>query len=624
MASFFSTGIGALGAAQAGLTTTGHNIANVNTPGFSRQATVQATNPPQFNGGGYFGKGVHIETVRRQYDAILETELRGALSQAGHSGAWLGQISRIDNLLGDPLAGLSPTVDGFFAGVHDVASRPADPAARQNLLSTAQALVGRFHDLDAQLVQARSSVNGRVEASITRVNALAGQIARLNQDIFAAQASGGSVRPANDLLDQRDRLALELGTLAGTSVIAADNGDYNVFLGNGQSLVVGAQAYSMSMQQNPLDPGNPQIGLASGAGTILFGPGALSGGELGGLLAFRDRTLGAAQNALGRIAIALGEAFNAQHRLGVDRNGAPGGNLFAVGGPQVLTQSAAALSVTVSNVSQLGVSDYRLRYDGATYTLTRLDDSSVTTFAAFPQTIDGLTLTLAGPAPAAGDSFLILPTRNGASALNLLISDPARVAAAAPVRSAIDLANAGDAGIGPASVSAAYLATPLGAVVTLTYDAASGMLSGLPATPAFAYVPGAPITWNGITFSISGAPRDGDRFTLEPNVNGIGDNRNAIALAALQSAPLVGGATLQQQYATLVSDVGNRTASLQSAVDSQTRLVDIVRAARESVSGVNLDEEAANLLRYQQAYQAAGKMIAIASSLFETILGIGR
>jgi flagellar hook-associated protein 1 FlgK len=458
---------------------------------------------------------------------------------------------------------------------------------------------------------------------VDEINTLASQVAQLNRQILAGSTTGAQAQPPNDLLDQRDQLVAELSQKARVSVVVADNGDYDVFLANGQTLVQRDHAFALTVRQDPLDAENVQVGLQTGATLIVYRPEDLAGGELGGLLAFRGQALDVAQNSLGRLALALGAAFNAQHRLGLDANGAPGADFFAIGGPQVLTASAATLTASVADYGQLAASDYRLAYDGANYTLTRLADGTQTTFAGFPQTVDGLTLTLGG-APAAGDSFLIRPVRDGASALRVLVSDASRVAAAAPVRTAASTANTGGATISAGSVDASYPATPLGAPVTLTYDAATGTLSGLPATPAFAYVDGGTITWNGISFSISGTPADGDTFTLEPNSGGTGDNRNALALAALQQQPLVGRSTLQQSYAQLVAEVGYRTREQQAASASQQGLVTQIAAARDAVSGVNLDEEAADLLRYQQAYMAAARMIQIAASVFDSLLDIGR
>src|SRR5262245_5847542 len=250
--SIYSIGTGALAAAQAGLLTAGHNIANANTDGYSRQRIEQGTNTAQFTAAGYIGSGVSVQTVTRQYDALLASEMRGAQAQVNQSQSWLDGISGIDSMLADPLSGLSPAIDAFFAGVHDVASRPSDTATRQNLLSAGETLAARFRELDSQLAQARSSANSRIVASVAEINSLGQQIAQLNRDIVAA---GGGVngQPPNDLLDQRDKLIAQLSAQTGISVIPADDGSYNVFLGSGQALVLGPQSFSLATRADPLD-----------------------------------------------------------------------------------------------------------------------------------------------------------------------------------------------------------------------------------------------------------------------------------------------------------------------------------------------------------------------------------
>ena len=637
----FGTGVSALNAAQSGLLTAGHNIANANTPGYSRQRIEQAPNVALFSGGDFIGQGVHVESVRRQYDSLLASEFRAAQSQASHSQAYSEQLARIDSLLSDSQSGISPAVDDFFSGVHDMASNPSDVSARQNVLSSAQALVARFGEMDNQLTTLRHNTNERIAASVGDVNSLGIQIAQVNRQIGIA-SQGGTQSP-NDLLDKRDALANDLAKQANTRIVVADNGDYNVFLGSGQALVLGDKSFAVSVRQDPLDPENLQVGLQTGASVVVYRASDLAGGVLGGLLAFRDDVLAGAQNAIGRVALALGASFNAQQSLGLDRTGAPGGALFALGGPKVLSVSAATLSATITDYSALTTSDYRLKFDGAGYTLTRLSDGNQTAIAGFPQTVDGITYDLNPPlpAPAANDSFLIEPTRNGAALLRVLASDPARLAAAAPIRTGVSLANSGNAKISAGSVDSGYPAAPLAAPLTLTYAAATTTLSGFPAAApvtvtvngvATTYAAGAPVpytagatlAWNGIQIQVSGAPANGDTFSVAPNTNGSGDNRNALLLAALQTGPALAGSTLQQAYGQLTSFIGNKAREVQVAAGAQASLVMQVQAARESVSGVNLDEEAADLLRYQQAYQAAGKMIGIATVLFDTILGLGR
>jgi flagellar hook-associated protein 1 FlgK len=375
------------------------------------------------------------------------------------------------------------------------------------------------------------------------------------------------------------------------------------------------------------------VGLATGGATIRFRAADLAGGEIGGLLAFRAGTLDAAHNALGRIALGLGEAFNDQHRLGQDLQGALGQAFFALGTPQVLPSSAntggATVGATIASYANLTTSDYRVRFDGANYLVTRLADGNVQTFGALPQTVDGVTIAVAG-APAAGDTFLVQPTRTGARDLAVLLTDTNRIAAAAPIRTSSAIANAGGATISAGSVNAPPPPDPnLAQTVTLTFTGpgtfdVAGAGTGNPA--GVAYTPGAPVTYNGWTVSIDGTPRAGDVFTVAANAGGTGDNRNALALAGVQTATVLAGgaATVQGAYAQLVSEVGNKAREVQVTGDAQAKLLEQTLAERESVSGVNLDEEAANLLRYQQAYQAAAKVIAISGTLFDAILEIAR
>lgn len=639
--SLFGIGTSALGAAQTGLLTAGHNIANANTAGYSRQRIEQASNTPLYTGAGYIGQGVRLDSIRRQYDELLAAEFRTAQSQASHSQAYSDQLSRIDSLLSNPSSGISPAVDDFFAGVNDMAANPADLSARQNLLSAAESLASRFNEMDGQLAALRKNTNARIVASVGEINSLGGQIAQLNRQI--AMASNGGRVPPNDMLDKRDTLLGELTKQTAVRVVVADSGDYNLFLGSGQALVLGEHSYAVSTRNDPLDPENLQIGLKTGSSLSIYRSTDLAGGVLGGLLAFRDEALGAAQNAIGRIALALGAAFNAQQNLGLDRNGNPGADLFSIGAPQVLSQSAATLGATISDAAALTTSDYRLACDGTNYTLTRLADGSQSVFAGFPQTVDGVTLDLNPPVPAptAGDSFLIQPTRNGAARFGVLLGDTRLLAAAAPIRTSASLANTGNGQVSSGRVSAGFPATPLAAPVTLAYSAATGTLGGFPAgapvsvtlngsTTMYAagapvnYAAGATIAWEGIEIELSGVLQDGDTYSIAPNTSASGDNRNALALAALQTSAALGGVTLQQAYGGLTSTIGNKSREMQVAADAQTNLVSQVQAARESVSGVNLDEEAADLIRFQQAYQAAGKMLGIASTLFDTILALGR
>ena len=636
-------GLSGLVAAQAGLRTAGHNISNVNTAGYSRQEALFAARLPQFSGGGWLGQGVNVTNVRRHYADFLATQTTRATADASQLESYSGQLERLDNLFGDASSGLAPALNDFFASVNGVAANPSDIPSRQTLLSSAQALVARFHQLDTQMTELRTQTNDQLRNAVSSINSYTSQIADLNKRI--ANVTIDPTNPPNDLLDQRDQLVTELNKQVGASVVVQSDGTYNVFLSNGQAVVVGQQATALTAQPSLDDPANLDVGITTGATVLRFAPGDISGGALGAALAFRDGALDGAQDALGRIAVALGSAVNAQNRLGVDLSGTPGGDLFNLPTPIVINSQnntgTGSVSVAIADATLIEASDYRLDYNGATYTLTRLADGTTQSFATFPQTIDGLTLTGSGT-PAAGDHFLIQATHYAAGTIGVALSNPASIAAATPIRTGVGVGNVGSAQISAGSIDSTYLASPLGGPVTLTYAAGTNTFTGFPAVPVSVtingtttvyppatpvpYTAGATISFGGTSFTLSGAPANGDTFTIAPNASGIGDGRNAQALAAIASKNVVAGAktTLIGAYGQLVAANGNASREAGIERDAQNSLLTQAQQAQQEVSGVNLDEEAADLQRFQQAYQASAKVMAIASSLFDAVLNIAK
>lgn len=537
-----SIGQSALTAAQVGISVTGHNIANAATPGFNRQVVVQGSALAQDFGAGFLGQGTQIETVRRVYNEFLGVQVQSA--QASKSGleTYYAQMRQIDNLLADPDAGLSPVMQDFFASLHEVSADPSSIPARQAVLSSAEALAGRFQGMGARLREIEQGVNSQITTSVTLINSYGEQIAQLNDAIGRAQRSTG--QPPNDLLDQRDQLVLDLNKEIKATVVKQDDGAYNIFIGNGQPLVMGNKASQLVATSAPTNPEKIEIGYKTQSGGIVpVGDAGFSGGRLGGLLEFRSKSLEPAQNALGRIGITLASEFNTQHAAGVDRNGTAGAAFFNVAPPVVNAHAAntgsGVVGATLADAGQLTTSDYMLRYDGTQYSLTRLSDNTTFSPVANGDVVDGVQLSMAG-APAAGDSFLIRPTVNGATAFSTLITDPAKLAAAGSTAA--------------------------------------------------------------------------------------GDNSNVLALAGLQTRNLVAGDTtsFQGAYGQLVSQVGNKTRELEVTSVAAGGLLTEATQTLQSESGVNLDEEATNLLRYQQAYQAAAKVMDIASKLFDTLLSLGR
>lgn len=628
--SIFGIGLTGLNAAQAGLATAGHNIANANTAGFHRQQVIQKSAPGQLSGGTFMGEGVQLDSVTRVYSGFLEAQVLESASQAAQLSTYAEQAKQVDTLLGSATAGLSPALQEFFTGLQDVAAHPASIPARQGFLSSAEVLAGRFQTLSGKLDELREGVNSRIGAAVDEVNANSRQLARLNQQILLTE--GSTQQPANDLRDQRDALVTELNKLVGASVIKADDGSYNVYIGSGQSLVSGTRQTDLATLPGA-DPSTVGIGYVRAGGVTALNAASITGGTIGGLLAFRSQSLDAAQNGLGRVAIGLAQAVNDQHRLGQDLTNNLGADLFAVATPSVAAASGngggAVVAAGISDVAALTASDYRLAYSGGSYVVTRLSDNVSTSYGTLPQTVDGVTLSLASGTPADGDSFLVRPTRSGARDIRTLVADPAKLAIAAPIRAQAAAANTGTAAISAGTVSASPADPNLRQPVTLTFTGpgtfdVSGTGTGNPT--GVAYTSGGAIRYNGWTVTVTGAPKAGDVFTVVPNSGGSDDNRNALALAAVQGRNLLAGGTttLQSAYSSIVSQVGSTARAMQVSAEAQEALAADARVAQQSASGVNLDEEAANLIRFQQAYQASGKVIQIASKLFEELLSINR
>lgn len=653
MSNLLSIGKSGLLAAQVGLSTTGNNITNANVAGYSRQTAIQGDTPTQDFGFGFVGTGTEVSQVKRSYDNFLATSLRGAESTSASVDAYYSQISQIDNLLADPTAGLSPALQDFFNGVHDAASNPASVASRQALLSSAGSLASRFQGMAARLTEIGTGVNNQIVSTVAQINSYATQIAKLNDSI-----SGLAIDPSkapNDLLDHRDQLLTELNKLVKTTVIPGDNNTLTVSVGTGQPLVVGIRAFQLATSNTPTDVTRVQVGYQTDNRFSPLPDNVLSGGQLGGMLEFRSGALDRAQNALGQIAAGLAVSFNAQHALGQDQNGAPGGPFFgdinAYVGTNVNNSGAsdAAVTAKVVDASALTASDYSVDFDGTNFNVKRLSDGQVTLVNPFPQTvpqvIDGVAYTITGTTPQANDNFLVRPTYNAADNFAVVLNDPTKIALAAPISTSVPLSNVGNGKITPGTVDINYLTAgnALAAPVTLSYDKAGNSLSGFPpaqdvtvtvngvatvypaGTPTIPYTAGAAISFGGVNISISGTPADLDKFVVGPNTSGVGDSRNGALLAGLQTKNVLNGgtSTYQSTYAQAVNFVGNKTREAQINGQATEAAVAQATAAQQSVSGVNLDEEAANLLRYQQAYQACGKVMQIAGQLFDTLVSLG-
>lgn len=455
-------GVSGLRTAQVALLTTGHNISNATTPGYNRQQAIQSSNVPVSRGDGFIGQGVQVNTVQRVYNQFLVNQSLQTQAQSSQLNSYYNEISQIDNLLADPASGLTPALHDFFNAVHDVASNPASIPSRQAMLSTAESLVSRFQLMDQRLSEMYEGVNAQIASHVTEINSLAQQVSKLNKDIQVAEGQANG-QPANDLHDQRDVLVRDLSQLVHVDVIQ-QNGHYNIFIGNGQPLVVGGSHMALKVVESPDDRQRLTVAMDTGNAETLLPEHQLRGGNLGGLLNYRSDTLDSVQQGFDEIAFELADAFNAQHKQGFDLQGTVGGEFFEIDLDQKI---------------------------------------------------------------------------GSASRIKVTITDPAEIAAA-------------------------------------------------------------------------------------ESAGGVTDNLNALKLAELQTKKVMHDktASFQSAYAQIVSEVGNKTRELEVSSKAQENLLVQVDQSIQSISGVNLEEEAANLIRYQQLFQASSKVIEIGNSLFDSILRI--
>ncbi|MBT8077588.1 MAG: flagellar hook-associated protein FlgK [Gammaproteobacteria bacterium] len=625
MADLLSTSLSGMIAFQRALDLTGHNIANANTPGYSRQVAEFSAREGQGSGNGFIGSGTAITTVKRSYDAFVGEQLQVATSSYSRFNILETLAARVDTLLADPQTGLNGSLQSFFNALQDVNNDPASIPAREALLGEAEGLTNRFQAMDRTLQDLGNEVSQRVSQSVRDINGLSSAIAELNDRIVLAEGRAGG-QPANDLLDQRDKLVRELSSHISVSTVTQDDGTINIYIGAGQALVNGKFANQLGVSGSEFDPTRLEVVFEDSSGSTAIS-GSLTGGTLGGLLEFRTRMLDPTRQALGETAQALAGSFNEQHRAGMDLRGALGGDFFTAAAPTVLRSSGntgtGIVDVSVQDLALMSNTDYILEFDGAAYSLSRADNGAPVPMggsgsAADPYTADGLSIVISAPA-AAGDRFLIRPAADAAASIGVAVADPQSLAIANPVRTLLADTNIGDASIGPARVVDATDPNLLTTSVIQFIDANTYSIDG---AGAFAYTSGDPIVINGAEFAIDGIPFAGDTFTLELNAGGTGDNANGQSLVQVQFDSILDGGTvsINENYGQLVAAVGSTTRQVQSSLDAQSVILENVNATYLSKSGVNLDEEAANLVRFQQSYQAAAQVVAVANTLFQSLL----
>ncbi|CAM3851056.1 Flagellar hook-associated protein 1 [Pseudomonas reidholzensis] len=676
MASLLNIGMSGLGAAQSGMYTLGNNIANADVESYSRQQNVQKTSGGQQVGQVFIGTGTTLADVRRVYNAFLENQLRTTTSLSSDATTYLNQITPLDTALSSADTGITAALQSFFSAMQDASAKPTEDASRQLLLSSAQTLAKRFNTLSAQLNQQNSNTNSNMTSLANQVNNLTKTIADLNEQISKVGVVTGQ---PNDLLDQRDGAVRELTSLIGADVVEQKNGNYDIYLKNGQALVLGNTTQTLGVEPTATDPTRMSLILNRGS-TKMDITNSTTGGELGGLIRYRKETLDPALNELGRVALVVADAINSQLAQGIDKDGNFGASLFgdinsakAIGERSIAKQGNTGtgnLNVTIADTGKLGTSDYQVTFNNPLnlkeYTVRKLpegtdmgthnlDDDPAPVF-------DGFTLAGNGGTFAAGDSFKITPTRNAAATIESVLTDPKRLALASPLTATSGSGNKGTGVITQPNLTSEldiYDAAELNKLQTgLKYSTPVKLVFGDDGASPQSYtlynstgdsigtgtiIPGqdnklqlsVPLTdANGnalggnFTFemNVNGAPKNGDSYSVALTGAGSADNRNAQSVIDLQTKSTVDvgtngkGISITDAYAKLVSNVGGKAGQAQMDSDATGALQKSALDSRNSLSGVSVDEETGNLIKFQQYYTASSQIIKAAQETFATLI----
>lgn len=642
--SLLNVGARALLANQVALQTAGHNIANVSTPGYSRQTVQLATVQGQFTGGGYIGQGVDVQTIVRNQSELLTRQSATAGSVQAADIVRAERLRQLQEIFSGGTAGLGAAINDMMNAFSDVVSSPTDITARNVVLTRMDETAARMRSSAGQIQEIQYAISEQLGSSITAVNSLAQQIAGVNEQIARARGNG---QTPNDLLDQRDQLIRDINQYVQTTQIPADDGTVGLFVAGSQPLVLGTTATSLSIGDATAFPGSGQLKLffnRPGASPIEIDENMMGGGTVSGLLRFNNNDLAEGRNLLGRMAMAIGMTMNEQHKLGLTLDGQLGTDLFSLPTSMPgMTNGSGVGTVGFTNPTRFSASDYEIRFTtGTAGQVVRLSDGKATPFTDIAnlasQEIDGLTFNLS-TAGNPGERMLFKPFGTAAANIQSLVYSPRDLAAANPINAAMGTANGGTLQlVNLKATGNPALTLPPATGVQLSFDAGppltytvTGSTTPPSGTAGLPYTPGQPISIDGWEITLQGTPNTGDTVTVGKSTDPqFGDfytrnAGNANALMALRDVKMFDNATLSDGYAGAMAQIGTRTQSAKFAADLSTTIAANLERDRTAISGVNLDEEAAKLIQYQQAYQASAKMIQIAQGIFDSLIqGLGR
>ena len=664
-----NVGVSALIANQQALTTTGHNIANVNSAAYSRQTIATKALVGQNMGTGYVGKGVQVATVMRNYNELLGKQSNAANAASAADAIRYQSLVQMQDVYSGGDSSLGAAINSMMNAFADVEAAPADGTARNVVLARMSELTARFRAASATLQELDYSTNQQITNNVTLVNNLAGQVASLNTQIARALASG---HQPNDLLDARDQIIREINQYVQTTQVDADSGAINLFVGGSQALVLGSSTGQLSVAETAEYPGSGKLSLyfsQPNGERVELTANMVGGGEIAGLLKFNNDDLVTGRNQLGRLALSIGTELNQQNKLGLTLSGNFGTDLFKLttsttGWSNIAGydagNAAQSAQAKVTDTHALVASDYRIQFNGAGGAqLIRLSDGKLTNLAVAPvtgdinETVDGLQFTVPGAVTNAaqkGQSILFQPFSKAADEIQPLVHNAADLAVSNAVTANITSSNAGTLQLSSLRTQDTAGLPATGNPVVLRFNT-DGTISyanqtdiDAAATPpgfdwttaakvqdaagnSIQYESGKPIQVNGWSITLTGTPGANGTDTVSVgNAKDLGDGYklnagNASAFLALRDAAIFdNGTSLSDGFSSAMAVIGTRTQSAKYAAELSETVANNLNADRTAVSGVNLDEEAARLLQYQQAYQASAKIISTAQSLFDSVL----
>jgi flagellar hook-associated protein 1 FlgK len=658
-----TVGLRAVAANYTQIQVTGNNIANANVQGYSRQRAELVVAAARFTGGGFIGLGVDVKTITRDYDALRAREAMTAQSVARMEEARLRGLTQLESVFPVGEEGLGHATSQFLNALSDVASRPTDVSARQVVLARAADVATGFVSSARRIQEIQAGVVEEVGAGVEKVNQLAAGIAEVNDRLSRTQALTHS---ANDLLDERDRLLLQLNEVIQTTNYFAEDGSLTVMIRGGHTLVLGNRSNALARVNDPQDPSRVALASVQMGVNRPIQQADLTGGSLAGWIRLQNDDLVAARNEVGRMAGSLAAVVNEQQSLGLDLRGVGGLPIFAVGPPQVVAAgnnvrkpdgtAASVVTVAISDARQLAASEYELRKPAGAaageWEVVRLADGYTRTVKDGDE-VDGFKLGLPTPEPAASDSFLIKPVAAAASGMRRVLDDPRALAAAAPLTATSAGANRGTAAVEDLRATRPPSSAALDLKVVFTsdtgqYEFRDGAGQPVGAAPRqwkagepivfegqTGTVNGVPGTYDAFELELVGSPLAGDSFGLKRTAFAAANNGNAQAMLALRDTAFVGrtvdsqgmpsvGRTFTDAYAAAVGQVGVTVQRGRTAASISEGVARAAETARASSAGVSLDEEAARLLQFQQSYQAGSKVLQAAQTVFDALLEVVR